>query len=134
MSITEDDVKEDFIKSARAVLVTGTHFSKPNTEAAQKKAIRIAKANGAKVIFDIDYRPNLSGPCRPPGGRRALYRVGCRPSRLKPVLAECDLIVGTEEEVLIASGEADLLAALQTIRASSSAPSFSARPDGLHRL
>ncbi|MCE3544432.1 PfkB family carbohydrate kinase, partial [Escherichia coli] len=38
-------------------------------------------------------------------------------SHLKTVLADCDLIVGTEEEVLIASGEADLLAALKTIRA-----------------
>jgi hypothetical protein len=43
------------------VLVTGTHFSRPNTEAAQRKAIRIAKENGRKVIFDIDYRPNLWG-------------------------------------------------------------------------
>jgi len=42
-------------------------------------------------------------------------------AHLRPVLAECDLIVGTEEEVLIASGESDLLAALKTIRASSSA-------------
>ena len=32
-----------------------------NTEAAQRKAIRIAKANGGKVVFDIDYRPNLWG-------------------------------------------------------------------------
>ncbi len=71
MSITEDDVKEDFIKSARAVLVTGTHFSKPNTEAAQKKAIRIAKANGAKVIFDIDYRPQSSGALPATGRARS---------------------------------------------------------------
>jgi 5-dehydro-2-deoxygluconokinase len=37
-------------------------------------------------------------------------------ARLKSVLPDCDLIVGTEEEVLIASGESDLLAALKTIR------------------
>ncbi|MCS6758338.1 MAG: hypothetical protein MO852_04105 [Candidatus Devosia euplotis] len=36
------------------------------------------------------------------------------------MLIDCDLIVGTEEEVLIASGEADLLAALRTIRRLSS--------------
>ncbi|MCD2178758.1 bifunctional 5-dehydro-2-deoxygluconokinase/5-dehydro-2-deoxyphosphogluconate aldolase [Rhizobium sp. C1] len=121
MSISEDDVREDFIQSARAVLVTGTHFSKPNTEAAQKKAIRIAKANGAKVIFDIDYRPNLWGLAGHRAGEERYIASDAVSSRLKPVLAECDLIVGTEEEVLIASGEADLLAALQTIRASSSA-------------
>lgn len=121
MSITEDDVREDFIQSARAVLVTGTHFSKPNTEAAQKKAIRIAKANGAKVIFDIDYRPNLWGLAGHRAGEERYIASDAVSSRLKPVLAECDLIVGTEEEVLIASGEGDLLAALKTIRASSSA-------------
>ena len=37
------------------------------------------------------------------------------------MLPFCDLIVGTEEEVLIASGESDLLAALHTIRAASPA-------------
>ncbi len=58
-ALCEDDVSEEFIRSARAVLVSGTHFSKPNTDAAQRKAIRIAKENGAKVVFDIDYRPNL---------------------------------------------------------------------------
>jgi 5-dehydro-2-deoxygluconokinase len=121
MSITEDDVREDFIKSARAVLVTGTHFSQANTEAAQKKAIRIAKANGAKVIFDIDYRPNLWGLAGHRAGEERYIASDAVSSRLKPVLAECDLIVGTEEEVLIASGEGDLLAALKTIRASSSA-------------
>lgn len=121
MSITEEDVHEDFIKSARAVLVTGTHFSQPNTEAAQKKAIRIAKANGAKVIFDIDYRPNLWGLAGHRAGEERYIASDAVSSRLKPVLAECDLIVGTEEEVLIASGEGDLLAALKTIRASSSA-------------
>jgi 5-dehydro-2-deoxygluconokinase len=121
MSITEDDVKDEFIASARAVLVTGTHFSKPNTEAAQKKAIRIAKANGAKVIFDIDYRPNLWGLAGHRAGEERYIASDAVSNRLKPVLAECDLIVGTEEEVLIASGEADLLTALKSIRAASSA-------------
>ena len=43
------------------MVVTGTHFSRANTAAAQRKAIRIAKAAGGKVVFDIDYRPNLWG-------------------------------------------------------------------------
>ncbi|HEY7644557.1 MAG TPA: PfkB family carbohydrate kinase, partial [Hyphomicrobiales bacterium] len=61
MALCEDDIDPDFIASSRSVLVTGTHFSKPNTEAAQMKAIRIAREHGRKVIFDIDYRPNLWG-------------------------------------------------------------------------
>ena len=121
MAISEEDVQEDFIKSARAVLVTGTHFSKPNTEAAQKKAIRIAKANGSKVIFDIDYRPNLWGLAGHRAGEERYIASDAVSARLRPVLAECDLIVGTEEEVLIASGDNDLLTALKTIRSNSSA-------------
>src|SRR5690606_201396 len=60
-ALDENDVNEAFIRSARAVLVTGTHFSQPHSDAAQRKAMRIARANGAKVVFDIDYRPNLWG-------------------------------------------------------------------------
>ncbi|WP_457579084.1 bifunctional 5-dehydro-2-deoxygluconokinase/5-dehydro-2-deoxyphosphogluconate aldolase [Ensifer adhaerens] len=115
-ALCEDDVSEEFIRSARAVLVSGTHFSKPNTDAAQRKAIRIAKENGAKVVFDIDYRPNLWGLAGHDAGESRYIASDRVSAHLKTVLADCDLIVGTEEEVLIASGESDLLQALKTIR------------------
>jgi 5-dehydro-2-deoxygluconokinase len=51
MALCEDDIEEAYIASARAVVVTGTHFSRPNSEAAQRKAMRIAKQNGAKVAL-----------------------------------------------------------------------------------
>ncbi len=117
MALTEDDIDPDFIESARSVLVSGTHFSKPETEAAQRKAIRIAKANGAKVIFDIDYRPNLWGLAGHAAGENRYIASDAVSAKYKTVLPDCDLIVGTEEEVLIAAGESDLLAALKTIRA-----------------
>src|SRR5437868_5156778 len=41
MALTEADIDEKLVASAKAVLVTGTHFSKPNTDAAQRKAMRI---------------------------------------------------------------------------------------------
>jgi 5-dehydro-2-deoxygluconokinase len=116
MALSEDDIDEAFIRSSRSVLVSGTHFSKPNTEAAQRKAIRICKANGGKVIFDIDYRPNLWGLAGHDAGFERYVKSDHVSDKLKTVLADCDLIVGTEEEVLIASGESDLLAALKTIR------------------
>ena len=120
-ALCEDDVSEDFIRSARAILVTGTHFSKPHTDAAQRKAIRIAKESGAKIVFDIDYRPNLWGLAGHDAGDNRYIASEKVSAHLKTVLADCDLIVGTEEEVLIASGESDLLAALKTIRANSAA-------------
>src|SRR5690242_12662663 len=50
MALAPEDVDEAFIASARAIVVTGTHFSRANSEAAQLKAIRVAKANGGKVV------------------------------------------------------------------------------------
>jgi 5-dehydro-2-deoxygluconokinase len=58
-ALSEDDVDEAFIARAGAVLVTGTHFARPHNDAAQRKAMRIAKSRGGKVILDIDYRPTL---------------------------------------------------------------------------
>ncbi|WP_417579686.1 bifunctional 5-dehydro-2-deoxygluconokinase/5-dehydro-2-deoxyphosphogluconate aldolase [Pelagibacterium sp.] len=121
MALTEGDVSEDFIASARSVLVTGTHFSRPHTAAAQKVAINFAKAYGAKVIFDIDFRPNLWGLAGHGAGEERYIRSHTVSERLKSVLPHCDLVVGTEEEILIGSGEADLDAALRTIRQVSSA-------------
>jgi 5-dehydro-2-deoxygluconokinase len=101
-------------------VVTGTHFSRANSEAAQNKAIRIAKANGALVAFDIDYRPNLWGLAGHEAGFSRYVASDVVSRKYQSVLPDCDLIVGTEEEVLIASGEADLLSALRAIRKLSS--------------
>ena len=120
-ALCEDYVSEDFIRSARAILVSGTHFSKPNTDAAQRKAMRLAKESGARIVFDIDYRPNLWGLAGHDAGESRYIASDRVSAHLKTVLADCDLIVGTEEEVLIASGESDLLQALKTIRSLSKA-------------
>ncbi|KKC31249.1 bifunctional 5-dehydro-2-deoxygluconokinase/5-dehydro-2-deoxyphosphogluconate aldolase [Devosia psychrophila] len=120
MALDESNVDEALIASARAIVVTGTHFSRPNSEAAQKKAIRFAKANGARVAFDIDYRPNLWGLAGHEAGFSRYVASDVVSQKYQSVLPDCDLIVGTEEEVLIASGEADLLSALRTIRSLSS--------------
>ncbi|KQT66042.1 MULTISPECIES: bifunctional 5-dehydro-2-deoxygluconokinase/5-dehydro-2-deoxyphosphogluconate aldolase [unclassified Aureimonas] len=121
IALCEDDVDEAFVRRAKAVLVTGTHFAKPGTDAAQRKAMRIAKANGARVVLDIDYRPNLWGLAGHDAGDNRYIASEAVSAHLRTVLADCDLIVGTEEEVLIASGESDLVSALRTIRAHSQA-------------
>lgn len=120
-ALDEGDIDENFIRSARAVLVTGTHFSKPHSDRAQRKAMRIARENGGKIVFDIDYRPNLWGLAGHDAGDSRYIASDKVSAHLKTVLPECDLIVGTEEEVLIAAGADDLHAALRTIRSLSSA-------------
>ncbi|HEV2898912.1 MAG TPA: 5-dehydro-2-deoxygluconokinase [Pseudaminobacter sp.] len=121
MALSEDDVDAGFVASTRALVVTGTHFSRPNTEAAQRKAMRLMKEAGGKVVLDIDYRPNLWGLAGHAAGDNRYIASERVSNQMKTVLADCDLIVGTEEEVLIASGESELLQALKTIRALSPA-------------
>ncbi|MER9741552.1 5-dehydro-2-deoxygluconokinase [Mesorhizobium sp. M0187] len=121
MALAEEDIDEAFIASARSIVVTGTHFSRPNSDAAQRKAIRIIKAKGGKVVFDIDYRPNLWGLAGHAEGFERYVKSDRVSAQLKTVLPDCDLIVGTEEEIMIASGADDCLSALKTIRALSKA-------------
>jgi 5-dehydro-2-deoxygluconokinase len=121
MALDEGDIDEAFAASAGAVVVTGTHFGKPNTAAAQMKAIRIAKANGRKVVFDVDYRPNLWGLLGHGAGEERYVRSDTVTEHLRPILPQCDLIVGTEEELHIAGGSEDTLEAIRAIRAVSAA-------------
>jgi 5-dehydro-2-deoxygluconokinase len=120
-ALCEDDVDPAFIEGAGAVLVTGTHFAKPHNAAAQRKAMRLAKVAGRKVVFDIDYRPNLWGLAGHGAGEERYIRSDTVSQHLQAVLADCDLIVGTEEEVHAAGGSEDTLEALRRIRALSKA-------------
>jgi len=120
-ALSEDDIDPQFIRSSRAVLVTGTHFARANNYAAQRKAMAIAKANGARIILDIDYRPNLWGLAGHAAGEERYIRSDKVSESLQAILADCDLIVGTEEEVHIAGGAEDTLSALRKIRSISKA-------------
>jgi 5-dehydro-2-deoxygluconokinase len=121
MALEEDDVDPAFVARTRTIVVTGTHFSTTTTAAAQRKAMRIAREHGAKIVFDVDYRPNLWGLAGH-GAGESRYIASDRVSQhLEPILSECDLIVGTEEEVKIAGGAEDVLTALRNIRVRSGA-------------
>jgi 5-dehydro-2-deoxygluconokinase len=120
-ALSEADIDEAFVARAGAVLVTGTHFSKLGTDAAQRKAMRLAKARGAWVILDIDYRPNLWGLAGHGAGEERYIRSDRVSEHLKTILPDCDLIVGTEEEVHIAAGSEDTLEALRIVRSLSPA-------------
>jgi 5-dehydro-2-deoxygluconokinase len=120
-ALDESDIDEDFIASAACIVVTGTHFARPNTAAAQRKAMRIARANGRRVAFDIDYRPNLWGVAGHDAGESRYVRADQVTESMAALLPDCDLIVGTEEELHIAGGSEDTLQALRNIRALSAA-------------
>ncbi len=116
MAIEAGDVDEAFIASARAVVVTGTHFSTPTTAAASYRAMEIARRHGRKAIFDIDYRPVLWGLTGRGLGENRFVDNAEVTRRLQAILPGSDVIVGTEEEIHIAGGSTDTLAALHRIR------------------
>jgi 5-dehydro-2-deoxygluconokinase len=120
-ALDEGDIDEAFVASARAVVVTGTHFALPEAAKAQKKAIAIARRHGRKVVFDVDYRPNLWGLAGHDAGEERYIRSDTVTRHLQAILPDCDLIVGTEEELHVAGGSEDTLAAIRAIRALSAA-------------
>ncbi|MGC6454354.1 MAG: bifunctional 5-dehydro-2-deoxygluconokinase/5-dehydro-2-deoxyphosphogluconate aldolase [Candidatus Puniceispirillaceae bacterium] len=117
MAICDDDIDPDFIASARAVLVTGTHFSTERVAGASFAAMKLARQFGRKVAFDIDYRPNLWALGGHADGESRFAESARVTAHLQTVLPHCDLIVGTEEEWHIAGGTTDTIAALQAARA-----------------
>jgi 5-dehydro-2-deoxygluconokinase len=101
MALDESDVDEAFVKSSanRVSGIRHAFFAPEYRSRAAQGDPKIAKANGGKVVFDIDYRPEPLGPCRPRRGLRALCEIRPRFHRAsRPILPDCDLIVGTEEE------------------------------------
>ena len=120
-ALDESDIDPAYVESAKAILVSGTHFARANTAAAQLKAMRLARGAGRKIVFDIDYRPNLWGLGGHGAGEERYIKSGDVTRSLSAILPQCDLIVGTEEEMMIAGGADDPLAALSAVRAATAA-------------
>ena len=116
MALQASDVDPAFIGGAAAVLINGTHLSRPNVFDATLRACEIARASGARVVFDIDYRPVLWGLTGKDAGENRFVAHAAVTARLQEVLPLCDLIVGTEEEVHILGGTTDTIAALRASR------------------
>ena len=116
-ALEEGDIDEAYIASARAIVVTGTHFARANTAAAQRRAIALTKKHGGKIVFDIDYRPNLWGLAGHGAGEERYVKSDAVSAHLRKILPDCDLIVGTEEELMIAGGVEEPLAAIRAVRA-----------------
>lgn len=116
MAVDESDFSAEFIAASKALLITGTHFSTEKTHAASMKAIEYARASGVRVIVDIDYRPVLWGLTGLGDGETRYIDSDTVTSHLRTIWPHCDLIVGTDEEVRIAGGSRDTIAALQNIR------------------
>ena len=121
MGLCEDDIDPNFIRSARAVVATGTHLSNPQVEAATIKALNIARDEGLQTALDIDYRPNLWGVAGHGDGESRFVESDAVTQKLQSTLHLFDLIVGTEEEFHIAGGSTNTIEALRAVRGVSAA-------------
>ncbi len=81
-----DDIDEDYINRAKAILISGTALAESPSREAALKAVALAKKNGVPVIFDIDYRAyNWKN-----SDEIAIY--------YSSVAREADIILGSREE------------------------------------
>lgn len=121
MAIEEAGVDERFIASSKALLITGTHFSTAAMHAVSSKALGLARANNVRTVLDIDYRPVLWGLSGKADGETRFVSNEGVTAHLQAILPRFDLVVGTEEEFMIAGGGADIMASLRAVRAVSAA-------------
>lgn len=56
LQLSPEEINEDYIKNAKAIVVSGTALSASPSREACFKAIEYARKYGTVVIFDVDYR------------------------------------------------------------------------------
>jgi 5-dehydro-2-deoxygluconokinase len=122
MQLKPEHVNKEFFASAKSLLMTGTGLSTDSMYVTTRHAIAVARSVNTKVIFDLDYRPVLWG-LTDQGDGESRYKISAAVSKVyQEILSSCDLIIGTEEEILIAGNTVELDQALAAIRALTNAP------------
>lgn len=56
LSLSPEDIDEEYIRSAKALLISGTALARSPSREAALKAVILARRTNTPVIFDIDYR------------------------------------------------------------------------------
>lgn len=86
LKLDVEDIDEEYINKAKAILISGTALAESPSREAALKAVALAKKNGVPIIFDIDYRAyNWKN-----ADEIAIY--------YSSVAREADIILGSREE------------------------------------
>lgn len=56
LALTPKDIDEEYLVQAKAILISGTALAASPSREAALKAAALARKNGVRIIFDIDYR------------------------------------------------------------------------------
>ncbi len=87
IEITIDDVLAAPVQDAQVVQFAGTNFSKDPSRSATIFAAELARRSGAKVVLDIDFRPDQWHDPRAFG------------VAIRSVLRHVDVVLGTQDEI-----------------------------------
>lgn len=87
IAIDIDDVLRAPVQDARVVQFAGTNFSKDPSRSATLFAAELAQRSGAKVVLDIDFRPDQWHDPRAFG------------VAIRSVLRVVDVVIGTQDEI-----------------------------------
>ncbi|MDA9865292.1 5-dehydro-2-deoxygluconokinase [bacterium] len=93
--MSEEDVAAVSFADYGTLITAGTVFAAEPSRSATFRAFELAKAAGLPIIFDVDYRP-YSWPSREVAS-----------DVLSRAAAECDIIVGNDEEFGFMAGDYD---------------------------
>jgi 5-dehydro-2-deoxygluconokinase len=105
-ALNVEDVDRAPIAQSRLVFVTGTGLSHEPSRTATLAAATRARAAGATVLVDIDYRPDQ------------WTGAATFADQMHRLLQMASLAIGTEEEVIAASGDRDARRGAATLLAS----------------
>ena len=92
IELTIDDVLAAPIAQSRSLLISGTGLSKEPSRSATVFAAEMARASGATVFLDLDFRPDQWHDPRAFG------------VTVRQALSVVDVAIGTEEEIKAAAG------------------------------
>ncbi|WP_105619744.1 5-dehydro-2-deoxygluconokinase [Vallitalea okinawensis] len=92
LELTMDDVQEEYIKCAKALVVSGTALAKNPSREAVFYALKLAKKHNTVTFFDVDYRPYTWQSMK----ETSLY--------CSMAASLCDVIIGTREEFDVLEG------------------------------
>lgn len=87
INLTIDDVLASPINDCKVFQFAGTNLSKEPSRSATMFAAEMAKKAGAKVVFDVDFRPDQWHDVRAFG------------VQVRAVLPLVDVVIGTEDEI-----------------------------------
>lgn len=86
LKLKPEEVSEDYIASAKVLLISGTALAQSPSREAVFVALDFAKKHGVSIVFDLDYRPYT------------WISVEETATYYNLAAEKCDIIIGTREE------------------------------------